>query len=83
MAEDPAYRRTNGGGAFAFIIHVIPTLIGEGMTLFHNLWGTSLFGASFFSITGLHLSHVIGGVIALLVGTMLKLRFGEFGMMAA
>jgi cytochrome c oxidase subunit III len=42
-------------------------LIGEGMTLFHNPWGTSLFGASFFSITGLHLSHVIGGVIALLV----------------
>jgi cytochrome c oxidase subunit III len=42
-------------------------LIGEGMTMFHNPWGTGLFGASFFSITGLHLSHVLGGVIALLV----------------
>lgn len=41
-------------------------LIGEGMTLLHNPWGTPLFGASFFSITGLHLLHVTGGVIALL-----------------
>lgn len=42
-------------------------LIGEGMTLFHNPWGTPLFGSSFFCITGLHLTHVIGGVIALTV----------------
>ena len=42
-------------------------LIAEGMTLFKNPWGTGLFGASFFSITGLHLTHVTGGVIALLV----------------
>ena len=41
-------------------------LIGEGMTMFHNPWGTGLFGASFFSITGLHLLHVTGGVIALI-----------------
>jgi cytochrome c oxidase subunit III len=42
-------------------------LIGEGMTMFKNPWGTGLFGASFFSITGLHLTHVTCGVIALLV----------------
>jgi len=42
-------------------------LIDEGMTMFHNPWGTGLFGASFFSITGLHLLHVTGGVLALLV----------------
>ena len=42
-------------------------LIGEGMTLFKNPWGTGLFGASFFSITGLHLTHVISGVVALLI----------------
>jgi len=42
-------------------------LIGQGMTLFKNPWGTGLFGASFFSITGLHLTHVTGGVIALIV----------------
>jgi cytochrome c oxidase subunit III len=41
-------------------------LIGEGMTLFHNPWGNGLFGSAFFSITGLHLTHVAGGVIALL-----------------
>ena len=42
-------------------------LIGEGVRLFHNPWGSSLFGATFFSITGLHLLHVISGVIALMV----------------
>jgi cytochrome c oxidase subunit III len=42
-------------------------LIDEGMTLLKNPWGTGLFGASFFSITGLHLTHVTCGVIALLV----------------
>ncbi len=42
-------------------------LIAEGMTLLKNPWGTGLFGASFFSITGLHLTHVVSGVIALLV----------------
>jgi len=48
-------------------------LIGEGMTLFKNPWGTGLFGASFFSITGLHLTHVSCGLIALLaVGVRYK-----------
>jgi cytochrome c oxidase subunit III len=48
-------------------------LIGEGLSLFHDPWGTPLFGAAFFSITGLHLTHVTGGVIALLaVGVRYK-----------
>lgn len=42
-------------------------LIGEGMRMFQNPWGSALFGASFFSITGLHLLHVTSGVIALIV----------------
>jgi cytochrome c oxidase subunit 3 len=42
-------------------------LINEGVTLFKNPWGNSLFGASFFTITGLHLTHVTVGVIVLLV----------------
>jgi cytochrome c oxidase subunit III len=56
------------GVAFA-LLHVREwlALIEEGMTLLHNPWGTGLFGASFFSITGLHLTHVTAGVIALLV----------------
>ena len=60
---------TAGGGALFALLHIREWLglIGEGMTLFKNPWGTGLFGASFFSITGLHLTHVTGGVIALIV----------------
>ena len=47
----------------------------EWFHMFHEGWslsnnptgGTALFGATFFSITGLHLMHVISGVIALIV----------------
>jgi cytochrome c oxidase subunit III len=62
------------GIAFALLhIHEWLDLIGEGMSLFHNPWGTPLFGASFFAITGLHLTHVTGGVIALIaVGARYK-----------
>jgi cytochrome c oxidase subunit 3 len=42
-------------------------LIGQGVRLFQNPWGAPLFGAAFFSITGLHLAHVLSGVIALTV----------------
>jgi len=41
-------------------------LINEGATLFHNPWGTPAFSSLFFSITGLHLLHVTGGVVALI-----------------
>jgi cytochrome c oxidase subunit 3 len=41
-------------------------MIAEGATLFHNPWGTPLFSSCFFTITGLHLLHVTGGVIALI-----------------
>jgi len=48
-------------------------LIGEGMTLSKNPWGTGLFGTAFFSITGLHLTHVVSGIVALLaVGVRYK-----------
>ena len=62
------------GIAFA-LLHIREWLglIDEGMTLFKNPWGTGLFGASFFSITGLHLTHVTCGVIALIaVGVRYK-----------
>lgn len=43
-------------------------MIGEGWRLFQNPTGGSVqFGAAFFSITGLHLLHVVSGVIAILV----------------
>ncbi len=41
-------------------------LIGEGWRLFVNpTGGAAQFGACFFSITGLHMTHVVSGVIAL------------------
>jgi cytochrome c oxidase subunit 3 len=41
-------------------------MIGEGWRLFRNpLGGTPLVGATFFSITGLHLLHVISGVVVI------------------
>jgi len=40
-------------------------LIHEGVTPFGNPWGEPLFGASFFTLTGLHMTHVIVGVIYL------------------
>jgi cytochrome c oxidase subunit III len=52
-------------------------LIDQGMTLFKNPWGTGLFGASFFSITGLHLTHVTCGVIAL-IAVGLRYKGGRY-----
>jgi cytochrome c oxidase subunit 3 len=66
------------GAAFA-LLHIREwlALIDEGMTLFKNPWGTGLFGAAFFSITGLHLLHVTGGVIAL-VAVGLRYQGGRY-----
>ncbi len=41
-------------------------MIGEGWRLFRNpLGGSPLVGATFFSITGLHLLHVVSGVVVI------------------
>ena len=53
-------------------------MIGEGATLFHNPWGTPLFSSLFFSVTGLHLLHVTGGVIAL-IAVALRYQGGRYG----
>src|SRR5207245_7089440 len=70
---------TAGGGVIFALLHIREwtALIGEGMTLFHNPWGAPLFGSSFFCITGLHLLHVIGGVVAL-VAVGFRYRGGRF-----
>jgi len=63
------------GGVIFALLHLREWfgLIGEGVTLFHNPWGNALFGASFFTITGLHLTHVTIGVLVLLfVGARYK-----------
>jgi len=60
---------TAGGGILFILLHIREwlSLIGQGARLFQNPWGTPMFGAAFFSITGLHMAHVVGGVIALTV----------------
>ena len=42
-------------------------MIDEGVGLSQNPWGSPLFGATFFGITGLHLLHVISGVVGMAV----------------
>ena len=43
------------------------TLIEEGMTPSKNPWGAPQFGGTFFTLTGLHMTHVAIGVIVLLI----------------
>jgi len=54
---------TIAGGLLFVIIHATEWagLIGEGVRLFHNPWGAPLFGAAFFTLTGLHMTHVFCG----------------------
>jgi cytochrome c oxidase subunit III len=70
---------TAAAGILFALLHVREwlALIDEGMTLFKNPWGTGLFGASFFSITGLHLTHVTCGVIAL-IAVGLRYKGGRY-----
>jgi len=55
------------GGILFALLHIREwlALIKEGVKLFENPWGSPMFGATFFAITGLHLTHVLGGVVAL------------------
>jgi len=70
---------TVAGGILFALLHIREWqgLIRQGVRLFQNPWGSSLFGAAFFSITGLHLTHVLGGVIALSV-VALRYRRGRY-----
>jgi cytochrome c oxidase subunit III len=56
-------------GGLAFVgLHLMEwlNLINkEHVTPFHNEWGVPLFGGTFFALTGLHMTHVIIGVIYL------------------
>ncbi|MCH8305987.1 MAG: cytochrome c oxidase subunit 3, partial [Candidatus Marinimicrobia bacterium] len=52
-------------------------LIHEGLGFSENPWGSSLFGATFFSITGFHGMHVTGGVIYLSV-VLINAQRGKF-----
>ena len=49
----------------------------EHVTPFHNEWGVPLFGATFFTITGLHMTHVVLGIIYLAIICQAVIR-GKF-----
>ena len=55
------------GGLIFIVLHTNEWLglIHEGITPFSSPFGVPLFGASFFTLTGLHMTHVTGGVIYL------------------
>lgn len=57
------------GGALFVVLHAMEWrhLIHEGVTPFENPYGEPLFGGFFFLITGLHMLHVVIGVVYLLV----------------
>jgi heme/copper-type cytochrome/quinol oxidase subunit 3 len=42
-------------------------LVAAGVTPSHNPWGAPLFGGTFYALTGLHMLHVLGGIVALAV----------------
>lgn len=63
-------------GVTFIVLHAFEwaSLIGEGVRLFKNPWGTPLFGAAFFTLTGLHMTHVAIGVVYL---TVIAIAFGR------
>ena len=57
------------GGTFV-VLHLsewLKLINHENVTPFQNPWGVPLFGATFFAITGLHMTHVVIGIIYLAV----------------
>ncbi len=67
---------TMAGGALFIGLHLSEWLhlIHEGLRPFSNPWGAPLFGAVFFGITGLHMTHVAIGVIYL---SIISFGFGR------
>ncbi|SRR6266545_57500 len=58
---------TAGLGLAFIVLHLNEwmDLIHEGVRLWQNPWGVPLFGATFFTLTGLHMTHVACGVVYL------------------
>ena len=55
------------GGIVFVVLHLTEWshLIEQGVTPFSNPWGAPLFGGTFFLITGLHMTHVVIGIVYL------------------
>ena len=63
---------TIAGGLAFVILHATEwrnLIVNEHMSPSSNEWGEPLFGATFFGITGLHMTHVMIGVIYLAIIT--------------
>jgi cytochrome c oxidase subunit III len=60
---------TAAGGVMFTLLHIRDWMgmMDQGVSLFHNPWGTAAFGAAFYSITGFSLAHILVGTIALIV----------------
>jgi cytochrome c oxidase subunit III len=59
---------TIAGGLAFVVLHIsewLNLINHEHVTPFGNEWGVPLFGGTFFALTGLHMTHVIIGVIYL------------------
>jgi cytochrome c oxidase subunit 3 len=58
---------TIAGGIAFLLLHLNEwaTLIRAGIGLTQNPWGIPMVGGTFFPITGLHMLHVLGGVLYL------------------
>lgn len=56
-----------GGGIFVglHLTEWLNLINNEHITIFSNEWGVPLFGGTFFALTGLHMTHVVIGVIYL------------------
>ncbi len=67
------------GGVIFDILHIREWLglIHDGLRLGQNPWGSGLFGAAFFTLTGLHMTHVTIGVIYLCI-VAIGFRRGKF-----
>ena len=71
---------TMAGGAAFVVLHLsewMNLINNEGVTPFHNPWDVPLFGATFFALTGLHMTHVIIGLIYLGIMAQAVIR-GKF-----
>ena len=61
---------TMAGGAAFVVLHLsewMNLINNEHVTPFSNEWGVPLFGATFFALTGLHMTHVVCGLIYLAI----------------
>jgi cytochrome c oxidase subunit 3 len=68
-----------GGVVFLFLhLNEWRSLFHEGLKLAASPWGTPLFGATFFTLTGLHMLHVAAGIVYLaFIGRRLAIGTGS------